>query len=337
MNSTLRSDRCAAAAVLPSLVVLVVLSSALSLTPRPAVAAQSQAAPPETGTLPEGAPVNASAPTTPDASAPAPGGETVPAVLPTLAPVEDQKAAPVVHKRIVHRRKRRRSHVHVEPAQPVLPPLPPPVPAAGAIGPKPVTSILGKKVVGPKGEDLGRVVDVLVNDQGDSRAAVIDFGGFLGVGNRKIAVDWTLLQFKPADANAPVTLHLSREQIQQAPEFKDGTHPAAVLLTPQIPAVVVPTGAPLEAPPAAAALPAAPPTGAPPAVPIVPAVPPAAAPPPVAAPPAASLPAASAPAAAGANATSHPVSPPAPAPTPVQGVSRPEPAAKLPSSAPGQP
>ena len=50
---------------------------------------------------------------------------------------------------------------------------------------------------------MGRVVDIVVDSAGQVRAAVIDFGGFLGVGSRKIAVDWNALHFPPAgDAQA---------------------------------------------------------------------------------------------------------------------------------------
>ena len=37
----------------------------------------------------------------------------------------------------------------------------------------------------------------LVDGQGMARAAIIDFGGFLGVGSRKIAVAWQALHFVP--------------------------------------------------------------------------------------------------------------------------------------------
>ena len=42
---------------------------------------------------------------------------------------------------------------------------------------------------------MGRIVDVIVDRAGAVRAAVIDFGGFLGVGSRKIVVDWNALRF----------------------------------------------------------------------------------------------------------------------------------------------
>src|SRR5437660_448895 len=44
-----------------------------------------------------------------------------------------------------------------------------------------VQGVLGKEVRSSAGENMGRVVDVLVDQAGHVRAAVIDFGGFLGV------------------------------------------------------------------------------------------------------------------------------------------------------------
>jgi PRC-barrel domain len=98
-----------------------------------------------------------------------------------------------------------------------------------------VVTVLGKKVMGPKGEDLGRVVDVLADAAGRVRIAVIEFGGFLGVGNRRIAVDWSLLRFDPDDQSKPLTLSVSRKRLQAAPEYKNSAYPQA-LMAPQVPA-----------------------------------------------------------------------------------------------------
>jgi hypothetical protein len=96
-------------------------------------------------------------------------------------------------------------------------------------------AILGQKVADPDGKDIGRLVDVLVGDQGLPQAAVIDFGGFMGVGNRKIAVEWSALHFAPSDAKHPITLDLTQDQIKAAPEYKDVTKPAPVVVTPEKP------------------------------------------------------------------------------------------------------
>jgi hypothetical protein len=111
-------------------------------------------------------------------------------------------------------------------------------PPAGEIQQVPIDqalAILGQKVADPDGEDIGRLVDVLVGDQGQPQAAVIDFGGFMGVGNRKIAVEWSALHFAPSDAKHPITLDLTQDQIKAAPEYKDVTKPAPVVVTPETP------------------------------------------------------------------------------------------------------
>ena len=82
--------------------------------------------------------------------------------------------------------------------------------------------ILGKEVRSTADENMGRIVDVIVDRTGRVRAAVIDFGGFLGVGNRKIAVDWNALNFAAdSDKRDVVTLELTRDQVKTAPEYKD--------------------------------------------------------------------------------------------------------------------
>jgi hypothetical protein len=107
------------------------------------------------------------------------------------------------------------------------------------IAPEEAVGILGKKVYGPAGEDMGMVIDVLVDGDSRPRAAVIDFGGFLGVGSRKIAIDWELLQFRPADRTQQVRLGLGRADVQAAPEYKPSGQPAEVVAPPPPPPEVV--------------------------------------------------------------------------------------------------
>jgi len=86
-----------------------------------------------------------------------------------------------------------------------------------------VEGILGRQVLGAAEENMGRIVDVVVDHSGRVRAAVIDFGGFLGVGSRKIAVDWNALHFPPpGQPNAKISLDLTRDQVKAAPEYQEG-------------------------------------------------------------------------------------------------------------------
>ena len=97
------------------------------------------------------------------------------------------------------------------------------VPSITILGSKQAEGVLGKEVRSSADENMGRIVDVIVDKAGGVRAAVIDFGGFLGVGSRRIAVDWNALSFTPpVDARRDVvTVELTRDQVKAAPEYKD--------------------------------------------------------------------------------------------------------------------
>jgi len=114
--------------------------------------------------------------------------------------------------------------IKTEPASP-----PPPTPEVTILNKHEVEGILGRDVRSAADENMGRVVDVLVDRTGQVRAAIIDFGGFLGVGSRRIAVDWSALHFPPpGKPGARISLDLNRDQVNAAPEYQDGK-PVVVL------------------------------------------------------------------------------------------------------------
>ena len=99
---------------------------------------------------------------------------------------------------------------------------PAPPASVTVIEPREAHGVLGRDVRSPTGEDMGHIVDVIVDRAGVVRAAVIDFGGFLGVGSRKIVVDWNALHFgHVANKGDSITLELSKEQVNAAPEYKE--------------------------------------------------------------------------------------------------------------------
>lgn len=178
--------------------------------------------PPEAPAIPENAP-NASA-----AASEAAASAQLPPSAFVCMPSEEYKANRKAEARRETALRAALAAAAATPPPVVLPPPPEAKPQpSGKLG-----SILGRKVVGTEGDDMGRVVDVLADQGGRARAAVIDFGGFLGVGNRRVAVDWRLLQFVPDDPDKPLVLSLSRQQVQAAPEFKDAAHTEQEIVTP---------------------------------------------------------------------------------------------------------
>jgi len=104
-----------------------------------------------------------------------------------------------------------------------------PPPSVTIIGAADAHGVLGRDVRSPTDENMGHIVDVIVDRAGSPRAAIIDFGGFLGVGSRKIAVDWNALHFgRIASKSDSITLELTKEQVSAAPEYKEGA-PIVVL------------------------------------------------------------------------------------------------------------
>ena len=104
----------------------------------------------------------------------------------------------------------------------VAPPKPaaPPKPVVEPVDKNQVVAILGRPVTGPGKQQIGRLIDVLVDGTSQPQAAVIDVGGFMGLGTRTIAVHWTALHFAPWDQTNPISLELSLDQIKAAPQYK---------------------------------------------------------------------------------------------------------------------
>jgi hypothetical protein len=106
----------------------------------------------------------------------------------------------------------------------------PAVQAADTLTPVPknnqLESVLGKEVRTRVEEDVGRIIDLLADRNGRVQAAVIEFGGFLGIGTRKIAVEWSALRFE-SDGKPAVIVEMTRDQLRVAPEYKP-SEPAVV-------------------------------------------------------------------------------------------------------------
>ena len=148
------------------------------------------------------------------------------------------------------------------PASPSAATPPRPPPAAREELPRLASQrVIGREVTGPSGDVVGRIVNVLMDDAGQPRAAVLDYGGFLGVGRRRVAVAWRTLSFSPE----VVKLALTRDQIRAFPDYKEGESVVVAAPPEPPPAAEAGPGAPAPDAPAPEAPAAAPEAGDPPA------------------------------------------------------------------------
>jgi sporulation protein YlmC with PRC-barrel domain len=98
-------------------------------------------------------------------------------------------------------------------------------PAAGAVAPvtpavvfpvaKDVGNLIGKDVYGMNGDEVGEINNLLIGADGRVHAAIIEFGGFLGIGEHKVAVPWDRLNV----TRDRVTINMTEAQIKAGPRW----------------------------------------------------------------------------------------------------------------------
>ncbi len=79
--------------------------------------------------------------------------------------------------------------------------------------------LLGQPVTDGKGDVVGNIVDILIDPSGTPQAAVIEFSGFFGLGNRRVAVDWKALDFTIDQDHIVIRPHLDADKIKTMPEY----------------------------------------------------------------------------------------------------------------------
>lgn len=78
--------------------------------------------------------------------------------------------------------------------------------------------INGTKVINPKHEKLGDIAEVVIDKtSGEVSYLVLDFGGFLGFGNKFFAVPWQLFLYDNNDDC--FVLNVDKQRLKDAPGF----------------------------------------------------------------------------------------------------------------------
>jgi sporulation protein YlmC with PRC-barrel domain len=80
------------------------------------------------------------------------------------------------------------------------------------------STLIGAKVEGTDGKDLGKIDQLLVNPQtGGARDAVVATGGVAGVGGKKVVVPWRALKIRNEDGK--VVVRIDQAVLDRAPEY----------------------------------------------------------------------------------------------------------------------
>ncbi len=85
--------------------------------------------------------------------------------------------------------------------------------------------LIGTTIYGANEENIGSVGDILLSEDGNVDALIIDVGGFLGIGAKEVAVGFENLEFmRDEDGNLYLYTQFTKEQLEAQPEFDDTTY-----------------------------------------------------------------------------------------------------------------
>jgi sporulation protein YlmC with PRC-barrel domain len=83
-----------------------------------------------------------------------------------------------------------------------------------------VTDWYKQNVYDQNNQKLGEIMDLLVNQSGQIQAAMVGVGGFLGAGEKDVAVSFSAIKPTKKNDKTYLTLNTTKDALKNAPGFK---------------------------------------------------------------------------------------------------------------------
>ncbi len=82
------------------------------------------------------------------------------------------------------------------------------------------SKIIGESVVNHQSENMGKILDLVIDAKKNSVTyAVLNFGGFLGIGNKLLAIPWNAFEFSGIENK--LIINVDKEKLASAPGFNE--------------------------------------------------------------------------------------------------------------------
>ncbi len=82
----------------------------------------------------------------------------------------------------------------------------------------PASKVIGDRVRNLRGEDVGKIEDLVVDpEDGRIAYAVLSFGGVMGIGDKYFAIPWHML--RPGRDEKEFMLDIDKDKLKNAPGF----------------------------------------------------------------------------------------------------------------------
>jgi sporulation protein YlmC with PRC-barrel domain len=88
------------------------------------------------------------------------------------------------------------------------------------VGSLTVTDWYKQSVYDPSNTKIGQVMDVLVSSDGKVATLIVGVGGFLGAGEKDVAVSFNAIQKTVKDNKIYLTMNTTKDALKSAPGFK---------------------------------------------------------------------------------------------------------------------
>ena len=84
------------------------------------------------------------------------------------------------------------------------------------------SAIIGGSVYSPSNESVGDVNDLVIKPTGEIEAVVVGVGGFIGIGEKNVAIALNRFTMEPTEdlASTKLVLNATKEELEAAPAFK---------------------------------------------------------------------------------------------------------------------
>ena len=80
---------------------------------------------------------------------------------------------------------------------------------------------MGAEVYGTEDADIGEISDIVFDAKGDIDAVIVDVGGFLGIGEKPVALNFDNLNIRTDESGKLlVSVNATKDQLDKAPAFE---------------------------------------------------------------------------------------------------------------------
>jgi hypothetical protein len=83
------------------------------------------------------------------------------------------------------------------------------------------SKLIGTKVVNTANETIGDINEIVLGKDGKVAAVIVGVGGFLGMGEREVAMNFSSIRMsRDSDNNLVLTVNANKDALKNAPEWR---------------------------------------------------------------------------------------------------------------------